>query len=117
LRLVQSAQILESETSETFAQLGEWSRKVPTRLFWSERWSKLELTRPIGLGSGVIYNLLGRAGLREAVVRLTTQHSWARGGVVNYTSGSRRSRGRVVSFTSVYSMLRGGLASFTTQYF
>ena len=82
-----------------------------------ETWNRKLAIRPIGLGSGVIYNLLGRAGLREAVVRLTTQHSWTRGGVVNYTSGSRRSCGRVVRFTSVYSGQRGRLASFTTQFF
>ena len=52
------------------------------------------ITRPIGLESGVIYNLLVRAGLREGVVRLTTQHSWSREGDANYTSGFRRSRGK-----------------------
>ena len=68
---------MESETSELFAQPGEWSWKVPTRLFGSEIWSNLEITRPIGLESGVIYILLDRAGLREGVIKkLLGQSTW-----------------------------------------
>ena len=57
------------KTSELFAQPGEWSWKVPTRLFGSEIWSNLEITHPIGSESKVIYNLLGRARLREGVIK------------------------------------------------
>jgi len=55
-----------------------------------ETWSKLLFTRPISSGSGVIYNLLVRAGLREGVAGITHRYSEVCGGVVCYTSGFRR---------------------------
>ena len=62
------------------------SRKVPRPPRGLEIWSNKEITRPIGSESRVIYNLLGRAGLHERVVRLATQHSGASEGVVSLTS-------------------------------
>ena len=63
------------------------SRKVPRASRNLE--SAVGMLRLIysGLNYRVNCNLLVRAGLREGVVRLTTQYSWAREEVVNYTSG------------------------------
>ena len=94
---------MESEISEPFSQPRECRRKLATHSF--------ELVYRVNC------NLLGRAGLREGVVRLTSQRLWARGELVNHTSDSLRSRGWVVRFTSAYSTLRGGFAIFTTQQF
>ena len=47
-----------------------------------------------GWKQGVSFRILDRAGVREGVVRLTSQHFGAREGVVNYKSGFRRSRGK-----------------------
>ena len=65
-----------------------------------ETWNRKLATRPIGSKNSVIYNLLGRAGLYEAVVKLTTQYFWTHGGVVNYASGSRKLHEGVARFTS-----------------
>ena len=53
------------------------SRKVPRPPRGLEIWSNKEITRPIGSESRVIYNLLGRAGLREGVIKkLLGQSGW-----------------------------------------